>query len=78
MVVETGDFPDFRHGKAHPVGKRGEVARRKMAVVVLDNMKAFDEKIAARRFGTEKCFDFGACRKIDKAAFWLVLAFATT
>ena len=78
MVIEAGNLPDFGHGKAHPVGEGGEMLCRQMVVVVLNDVKAFDQMIAAWRLRAEQFLDFGTSRQIDKAALRLVIAFSTT
>ena len=78
MVIEAGNLPDFGHGKAHPVGEGGEMPCRQMVVVVLNDVKAFDQMIAAWRLRAEQFLDFGTSRQIDKAALRLVIAFSTT
>ena len=76
MVVEAGDFPDFGHGKAHPVGKRRKMTRRQMPEPVLDGMKAFDQQIAARRCRAEKLLDFRQGCGIDESPLRFVIALA--
>ena len=78
MVIKAANLPDFGHWKAHPVGEGGEVPCRKMVVVVLNDVKAFDQMIAAWRLCAEQPLDFGTSRQIDKAALRLVIAFSTT
>ena len=78
MVIEAGNLPDFGHGKAHPVGEGGEMPCRQMVVVVLNDVKAFDQMIAAWRLRAEQLLNFGTSRQIDKAALRLVIAFSTT
>ena len=76
MIVEAGDFPDFGHGKAHPVGKRREMTRRQMPEPVLNGVKAFDQQIAARRCRAEKLLDFRQGCGIDESPLRFVIALA--
>ena len=78
MVIEAGDFPDFGHRKAHPVGESGKMTCRQMVVVVLNDVEAFDQMIASWRLCSEQFLDFGTSCKFDKAALRLVFAFSTT
>ncbi len=48
MRIEGGDFVDFGLRHTEFGGQRRNVARRKMAVAILDEVKIFDQKIATR------------------------------
>ena len=77
MVIKAGNFPDFCHGKAHQVCKRGKMAGRQASVVILNQMQRLDQHIAARRRIAQQGLYFCQGSLVDHTAFGLIFALAT-
>ena len=77
MIIEAGDFPDFRHRQSHPGCQRRQMARRKMVELILQAMQIFDQQVAARCLGAKTSLDFAKRGRVGKPALRLVIAAAT-
>ena len=70
MRVEGGDLVDLGLRHAQLRGECREMARREMAVAILDQVKIFDQQVAPTRHSSQKFFDFLNGGGLDLAPLW--------
>ena len=68
MRVEGRDLVDLGLRHLHLVGERGEMRRREVAVVILDEVEMLDQQVAAARPVGEQGLDLGQRVRVDLAA----------
>ncbi len=79
MVVETGHLEDFCLRQPHILSQRLEMRGSQMAVMILDGVKVFDQKVAPARGIAKQGADLVECllvraRPLGLAAFFFTSA----
>src|SRR5678816_3985572 len=69
VVIERGDFIDFRRGHLHLGGERHQMRCGQAAETILNQVEMLDEQIPAPRRVAEQLRDLPSCPRIDRSTF---------